>query len=218
VAFDGKTIDLAKPVSTSDPHFDVIPSKDGASIVVRIRDHVGHVAEAGALFAYSYVRIALDATSHQPVVADHWECDETKAPGGSCEAPAWSNELDDATASPGVSADLKLPGACGKLTPSAQYTAIDIGDLDGDGTADAVVHALPGDKGATACGRDNFSCPQTVFVRRGACGHNVGVLAADYATVSVEKTRTNGLADLVVEGPAGKATYTFNGTAYVVKR
>jgi hypothetical protein len=56
-------------------------------------------------------------------------------------------------------------------------------------------------------------------VQRGTCGHDVGTVSIGFsATLTVLPSRSHGLADLNVEGLSGTATYTFDGTRYVVQK
>lgn len=65
------------------------------------------------------------------------------------------------------------------------FTADEAPDLDGDGTADLVVFV-----GAT-----NITDTRALYVRRGACGHFVGMVASS-ANLAFTETRSRGLLQL----------------------
>jgi len=108
-----------------------------------------------------------------------------------------------------------LPGACVPVpTPDPTYKGgLDDLDLDGDGTADALVETLCTEMG----------CDAVLYVRRGTCGHKVGAMFVPNQHRLLAH-RSHGLHDLQVEDgehddtaeePASDTiTYGFDGARY----
>jgi hypothetical protein len=206
-------VDLTPAIDASSDMTYFITAAPGGTVHFRARALAGRAAGVGALFAFDDYQIAWDAAARKPVAAQHWTCDETDAKGGECDGPAWTEDEAAQPASPPP-----LPGVCDKMVTDSAHTADAVEDIDGDGASDAVVSALPGDKGAAACDKSDYSCPQTIFIRRGDCGYDAGTLPGNFDKVKVATTRTNGWADLVLDGPDGTSTFVFNGAKYVAKK